>query len=101
MDILELYKIQEEKEKKKILIYKDVLNKCCDKILRLSKSGRTDFYYQIPVISYGLPLFDVEACMCYLIYKFKKKGFKTKYIYPSGIYISWKKEEEELPNLLI
>ena len=66
----------------------------------LSKMGRVDFFYQLPDILYGLPLYDKNACICYLIYNLRKKGFIAKYIHPNGIHINWNKETSNKTNYL-
>ena len=94
ISINELYKIQEKKEIDKIKIYKLILSKFYEKIIYLSKMGRIELFYQLPDILYGLPLYDKNACICYIIYNLRKKGFFVKYIHPNGIHINWNKEKK-------
>ena len=89
LSIKDLYKIQERKETERIEIYNKIINKFNDKIKYLSKMNRVDFYYKLPDIIYGLPLYDKNACICYIIYKYRIKGFNVKYIYPNAIHINW------------
>ena len=100
ISIQELYKIQDRKELEKINIYNKILNKFYEKIKYLSKMGRIDFFYNLPDIIYGLPLYDKNACICYIIYKLRIAGFQTEYIYPSGIHINWSKEKKDRSLLL-
>lgn len=100
ISIKELYKIQEKKEYDKIKIYKLILSKFYEKIKYLSQLGRIEFYYQLPDILYGLPLYDKNACLCYIIYKLRTAGFQTEYIYPSGIHINWSKDKKDTSLLL-
>ena len=62
--------------------------------------GRVDFFYNLPDILYGLPLYDKNACICYIIYKLRTAGFTVEYIYPSGIHINWNKENKDETLLL-
>ena len=96
----ELYQIQDRKEIEKIDIYNKILLKFYDKIKYLSKMGRVDFFYNLPDIIYGLPLYDKNACLCYIIYKLRVAKFNVDYIYPSGIHINWDKEKQKSPFLL-
>lgn len=98
--INELHKIQDRKEIEKIDIYNKILNKFYEKIKYLSKMGRVDFFYNLPDIIYGLPLYDKNACLCYIIYKLRVAKFNVEYIYPSGIHINWDKEKKKSQLLL-
>ena len=101
ISINDLYKMQERKESEKIDIYNKIVDKFFDKIKYLSKMGRIDFYYKLPDIIYGLPLYDKNACICYVIYKFRIKGFNVKYVYPNAIHINWDiKNKSEIKKLI-
>lgn len=100
ISIQDLYDMQDRKEKEKIEIYNKILDKFYEKIKYLSKMGRVDFFYNLPDILYGLPLYDKNACICYIIYKLRSAKFKVEYVYPSGIHINWDKENKE-ENLML
>ncbi len=70
------------------------------KLNTYQKMGRIDFFYNLPDIIYGLPLYDKNACLCYIIYKLRTAGFQTEYIYPSGIHINWSKDKKDTSLLL-
>ena len=93
--INDLYKIQDRKEEDKITIYNKILDKFYYKIKYLAKMGRISFHYNLPDIIYGLPLYDKNACICYIIYKLRLNGFLVEYIYPNGININWDKENKK------
>lgn len=95
ININDLYKIQNRKEEERIMIYNKILDKFYYKIKYLAKMGRISFYYNLPDIIYGLPLYDKNACICYIIYKLRLAGFNVEYIYPNGININWNKENKK------
>ena len=95
VSINDLYNIQDRKEEERILIYNKILNKFYGKIEYLAKMGRIEFFYNLPDIIYGLPLYDKNACICYIIYKLRMPGFIVEYIYPNGINVNWDRENKK------
>lgn len=95
INIKDLYQIQDKKEEQRLVIYNKILDKFYYKIKYLAKMGRISFVYNLPDIMYGLPLYDKNACICYIIYKLRLDGFYVEYIYPNGININWDKENKK------
>ena len=90
INIDELNKIVDEKQKKKNKIYDTILQMCHS---RIKKSAHVDnkkcTFFQIPNYIYGVPLYDYPSCLMYLIKNLSKNGFYVRYFHPNLIYISW------------
>jgi hypothetical protein len=101
LNINELFSDQTKKEKHKEEIYDNVLKQCHKKILRASKlNPYTNYcFYVIPKFIYGIPLYDLNKCINYLVINLSKNGFKINYTHPNLLIITWfKKEDTKINN---
>ncbi len=95
LNIYSLYKKQHEKQKIRISVYEKVLLKCHRRIKFVADSGKQQTYFIVPEYMFGIPLYNQIACVCYLIIKLRKNGFKVKYTHPNFIYMSWDHYNDE------
>ena len=101
LNINELFNDQTKKEKHKEEIYDNVLKQCHKRILRSNKLNpyNTCCFYIIPKFIYGIPLYNLDKCINYLVVNLSKNGFKINYTHPNLLIISWfKKEESQSKN---
>jgi hypothetical protein len=61
----------------------------------VADSGKQQTYFIVPEYMFGIPLYNQIACVCYLIIKLRKNGFKVKYTHPNFIYMSWDHYNDE------
>lgn len=110
INITELHKINEERKKFRISVYDKVLKKCHERIKFVSKTpqGSNFCFYVVPNIVYGVPIYNVNACVVYIVSALIKNGFYVAYTHPNLLYISWynkqntieyKKKEEKKPEV--
>ena len=111
INITELHKINEERQKFRISVYDKVLTKCHERIKFVSKTpqGSNFCFYVVPNIVYGIPIYNVNACVVYIVSALIKNGFYVAYTHPNLLYISWynkqntreykKKKEEKKPEV--
>ena len=98
LNIFDLNNTRDEKEIKKVEIYKNVLNKIHSKIKLHSKKSVSYVIYIIPKIILGLPLYNQISCAEYCIDKLKKNGFIVIYTYPNMLYVCWEHIPSKLKN---
>ena len=91
INIDELNRINTTREKNKLDIYEKVLKKCHERIKTISKKPKNNqfCFYVVPNILYGIPLYDVNMCILYLVNSLSKNGFYVSYTHPNLIFISW------------
>ncbi len=90
LDINQLHKVHDEREKQRRLVYETVYLRCRGKIIYTNnKLYHTECWYKIPKLVFGLPLFNVKGCICYLMLKLRKQLFNVKYYHENQLYISW------------
>jgi len=83
----------EERERKKIKIFENILEMCYQKILNTNKNY--DDYnctFIVPNVVFGLPLYNIGDCITFIMDNLVKKGFEIYFALPTTIHISWKPE---------
>jgi hypothetical protein len=101
ININDLFADQKQKEKHKEEIYDNVLKNCHNKIRRAVKlSPYNNFcFYIIPKFIYGVPLYNIDKCINYLVVNLTKNGFQINYTHPNLLLISWIKPKETSKSL--
>lgn len=93
LNIYDLYRDINEKKDKKNISYNQVLYKIHDKIKRAAEKERYKFVYEIPEVVFGLPSYDLNMCIAYIMKQLRSNGFLVKYYFPKILYISWDPRE--------
>jgi len=79
-----------EREAKKELIYEEVFKKVVDKIKFTNKKSNDCFLlYTCPNYIYGVPRYDLQPCLAYIMKKLTDKYFRVTYHAPNILFISW------------
>ena len=91
INIDELNKINEDRHKRRLEIYDKVLKKCHERIKTVAHSpkGGTFCFYVFPSILFGVPIYDINTCIVYMVQHLIKNGFEVSYTHPNLLYISW------------
>ena len=95
LDLNKLRTFKEDREKKRIKVYEEILKKCHHRIKTTAQREHDYCFYKVPEFIFGIPIYNLSGCICFIIYKLRKNGFSVNYIYPNYIFISWKKSAEE------
>ena len=93
LNIYDLYRNINEKKDKKNVCYNEVLYKIHDKIKRATEKERYKLVYEIPEVVFGLPSYDLNMCIAYIMKQLRSNGFLVKYYFPKILYISWDPRE--------
>tara|TARA_A100001015_G_scaffold301169_1_gene387622 strand:- start:1140 stop:1580 length:441 start_codon:yes stop_codon:yes gene_type:complete len=98
ININELHRINEKRQKERIATYEKVLQKCHERIKTISKKpvNNTFCFYIVPNIIFGIPIYNVNECIIYLVQALNKNGFYVVYTHPNLIYISWFKRTNSI-----
>ena len=92
-NVNEIKKFIHEREKGRLLIYEEILEKCYHRIQ--SSVVRDDPFslYVVPDFIIGKPTYNFGNCIQYIIFRLKNNGFNVKYIYPNALQIEWGKND--------
>ena len=102
INISDLNTERTKKMKLKEEIYSKILEKCHNRIKMSAASNDLGYcFYNIPKYIYGIPIYDYESCLIYLVKSLDKNGFDLKYTHPNLLFISWlgKTNPKEYKNI--
>lgn len=86
--------MNEQKEKLNECFDK-VLERCHKRIIMSSKQKLLTCFFEVPDYMFGFPLYDLNACITYVIEALRANGFLAVYFFPRYVYISWDLDEIE------
>jgi len=89
INLRDLQKYQNQREKRKLEFFKEVLRKCHHKITWQAKQYQTYCFYQIPSFIFGMPSYNNKECIEYIMNKLIQDKLKVLYIDPNILFITW------------
>jgi hypothetical protein len=89
INIYDLYRNINDVKEKKHTSYNEVLTIIHDRIKKASKKEQYKFVYEVPEYLFGVPSYNLNKCLAYLIKELRNNGFLVKYYFPKILYISW------------
>tara|TARA_B100001094_G_scaffold331814_1_gene401473 strand:+ start:17648 stop:17920 length:273 start_codon:yes stop_codon:yes gene_type:complete len=85
----ELNKRNKQKKEDNHKIYKELLQGVYKKIENKNNIGFNSIQVYIPLIQFGLPLYNFEHALLYICRKLKKGGFSYSVSQGNRLFISW------------
>ncbi|QOI90276.1 hypothetical protein QKU58_gp055 [Pyramimonas orientalis virus] len=89
LNIFELQNSINKKKQHRTNIYENVLEKCHTKIKTAANKEKYELFYDVPQYVVGLPLFNINECIDFIIKQLSNNGFEVKYHFPKMLHISW------------
>lgn len=90
INVEELRKIREKKEKVQKETFDKMLGICYKRIKAAAINGKSECYYEVPEFIFGLPKYKLSDCCKYLIKKIGENDFdEVKWYKPNVIYVKW------------
>lgn len=89
INIYDLHRVINSKKERKKVIYNHVLAQLHKKIQQYAEQEQVNIFYDVPEMVQGLPLYNINKCMAYMIKELRANGFLVKYYYPRTLYVSW------------
>jgi hypothetical protein len=89
INIYELQNSINKKENIRISIYQKILERCHQKIKNAASNEQYFVIYDVPHYIVGLPLYNLNNCIEYLISQLKENGFTIEHKLPKFLIISW------------
>lgn len=88
----DLYNRKREVEDNRIKVYQRILTRLHNKIKMTARQKHEEQYlfYVVPEFIFGIPTYNVNTCISYLVQKLEENGFVTRYTHPNLLFISWK-----------
>ena len=92
-NVNEIKKFIHEREKGRLLIYEEILEKCYHRIQSCVLRDDPFSLYVVPDFIIGKPTYNFANCIQYIIFRLKNNGFQVKYIYPNALQVEWGKND--------
>ena len=89
INIVQVYKDIVERQKKRTKAFEKVYVSCENMIRNASKQDLMQCLFRVPDFVLGVPPYNLEECIQYLIARIEKGGFFVQYYFPNVIHISW------------
>lgn len=89
LNIYELQSSINRKQEHRNLIYESVLKKCHIKIKSAADKELYEINFDVPQYVVGLPLYNINNCLNFIIEQLQSNGFKVIYHFPKLLQISW------------
>lgn len=88
----ELYDRKREVEIYRLNVYRRILARVHTKIKMTARQKNDNgfMFYLVPEFIFGVPKYNINTCISYIIQKLEENGFIVKYTHPNLLFISWK-----------
>lgn len=96
INILELHRSIEEKQKRKSECFERVVRGCHHRIRMATECKQLRCICAIPEFVPGFPVYDVSKCVQYVQDALEANGFFVKRVHARYLYVSW--DFEEMPS---
>lgn len=100
LNIVQLYKSIVERQKQRVQAFDKVVSACHNHIINVNNVDGMKCLYRVPEFVWGVPPYNLDECIKYLMDKLRDGGFHVKYYFPNVLFISWDiadLEKETLP----
>ena len=91
IDIDSLYERKRTHSMNELSTFKKVLARAHSRIKAISRQRQAEEYcwFEVPQHIIGVPRYDLERCVAWMISQLNANGFKTRYTHPCLLLISW------------
>ena len=90
LDLAQLRAKRNEKEARKCKCYDSILAKCHRRIQAAADVDSECALFRVPSFQLGMPpIYNLNACIGYLIYNLRQSGVHVDFVYPDTLYMRW------------
>ena len=93
LSVNDLNRYMEIKRRDKYATFEKIHEQCQKQILKYANHDKYRCFFTVPEFILGLPRYNLNAAILYVIEKLKSKGFLIKYYHPNILYVSWDTQE--------
>jgi hypothetical protein len=92
LNLDELYEQKKQEDLAKLYTFNRILTRAHEKIkvAARQKNSQQFCWFLVPEILIGVPNYDKNACITYMISKLEENDFVVRYTHPNLLFISWK-----------
>ena len=92
LNLDELYEQKKQEDLAKLYTFNRILTRVHDKIKVAARQKKSQQFcwYLVPEMLMGVPNYDKNACITYMISNLEENDFVVRYTHPNLLFISWK-----------
>jgi hypothetical protein len=92
LNLDELYDQKKQEDLAKLYTFNRILTRVHEKIkvAARQKNSQQFCWFLVPEVLIGVPNYDKNACITYIISKLEENDFVVRYTHPNLLFISWK-----------
>lgn len=87
----DLYEKRKQENLETLRLYNRILQKVHDRIKVVSRQRNADqiCWYVVPEVILGVPRYDHDECVHYIMDKLQANGFRVQYTHPNLLFVCW------------
>jgi len=87
----ELFEYKKEQDINTVKTYNKILDRVHTKIKIASRQKMENqcCWFVVPEVILGIPRYELNACIAYIIHELQENGFQLRYTHPNLLFISW------------
>ncbi len=91
MHMDDLFAVEREAEAAKTVLHQQVLARVHKRIKLAARNYQHghNCWYVVPEVMLGVPRYDVQECIAYLVETLTSNGFRVNYTHPNLLFVSW------------
>ena len=92
LNLDELYEQKKQEDLAKLYTFNRILTRAHEKIKVASrqKNSQQFCWFLVPEVLIGVPNYDKNACITFIVSKLEENDFVVRYTHPNLLFISWK-----------
>lgn len=92
LNLDDLYEQKKQEDLAKLYTFNRILTRVHEKIKVASrqKNSQQFCWFLVPEVLIGVPNYDKNACITYIVSKLEENDFVVRYTHPNLLFISWK-----------
>lgn len=93
LSVHEVNRFMDGKRQDKFATFEKIYQQCQKTIMKYAENDRYRCFFVVPEFLLGLPVYNLNAAITYIVEKTTTKGFLVKYFHPNILYICWDMDE--------
>lgn len=85
----EIKSMHEKKYKIKLETFEKILQRVYNRIRKAVQKNLSLIYYEVPSFILGIPTYNLDECVTYILYKLDQQGYKVIFRKPNHLQIIW------------
>lgn len=100
ISVLDLHNRMRQRQQRQLECYRTMLDRAYARIRRCASVNMFGCEFEVPEVAVGLPLFDADRCIQYMIRSLIVNGYHVRRVASRTLQISWEMQDDDRPPSL-